>query len=238
MISVYLDESRHGDPNSFMVVAGFWGNKEQWDGLIPDWVSGLGKRKSLHMCTLRLNSKRGTERARPLLERLGPLPYKHGLTPVYAGVRTGDYLDIVANTQHEYRLPGYAICLVGIMSSLSRTVPSHQSIKIICEIQKTYEDRACRVFQQICVTPPFNNPSRPYFSGIEFIPKHSSVLTQPSDFLAYAIAQGYENRTSHKALLCEPIIGPKGVLGLPIGRDEIRRLMTKAKRTLGQRWYE
>jgi hypothetical protein len=27
MVTVYLDESRHSDPNSFMVVAGFWERK-------------------------------------------------------------------------------------------------------------------------------------------------------------------------------------------------------------------
>jgi hypothetical protein len=238
MISVYLDESRHNDTNSFMVVAGFWGTKEQWDRFTPDWISALGNRRSLQMKTLRLNSPRGAKRGRRLLAKLGAIPHKHGLTPVYAAVKTADYLDIVANTPHERRLPGYGVCLAAIMSSLSRTVPGHESVKIVCEIQKDYEVRACRIFQQIRVTRPFSNPERPYFSGIEFIPKDSSVLTQPSDFLAYAIAEGYENRQSHKALLCEPIIGPQGVLGLPLQRENIRRIMSNARRVLGPRWFQ
>jgi hypothetical protein len=230
MITVYLDESRHSDPNSFMVVAGFWGNKEQWDALIPDWVSGLGKRKSLHMRTLRLNSKRGTKRGRELLKRLGPLPYKHGLTAIYGAVKTSDYLEIVVNTQHEKEFPGYSICLTAVMQRLSRHIPGYESIKIVCEIQEKYEEIACRTFRQVRAAKPISNPSRPYFSGIEFISKNSSVLTQPSDFLAYAIAEGHEDSESLKAKLCKPILGPTGtVIGLTLERDEIRRIITKYK---------
>jgi hypothetical protein len=50
-------------------------------------------------------------------------------------------------------------------------------------------------------------PELPYFSAIESIPKGFFGV------LAYAIAEGHENRRSSKALLCEPIIGPR-VIGL------------------------
>ena len=236
MVTVYLDESRHNDPDSFMVLAGFWGKKEQWDAFIPDWISGLGQRKSLHMRTLRLNSDRGAKRAKPLLARLGSLPYKHGLTPIYAAVRTGDYFDIIANTSVEQRLPGYVICLAAVMQRLSTHVPGHESVKIVCEIQESYKERAITTYRQVRVVHPISQPSRPYFNGIEFIPKNSSVLTQPSDFLAYAIAENHENEKSRKAQLCKPILGSSGkVPGLTLERDDIRILVSNTKRFMEAR---
>src|SRR6266700_7322664 len=126
VITVYLDESRHEDPNSFMVLAGFWGNKEQWDALAADWVSGLGKRqKPLHMRTLRLNSEAGIRRAEKQLPLLGALPYKHGLSPIYAAVKTGDYQDIIKTPEQRGRFPGYSICLTAVIQKLSLKIPGH-----------------------------------------------------------------------------------------------------------------
>lgn len=230
MITVYLDESRHTDPNSYMVLAGFWGNKQQWDALIPDWRAGLGKKSSLHMSELRLNSHRGAKRAKPLLARLGALPYKHHLTPIYTAVKSGDYFDIIANTPVEHRLPGYIVCLTGMMQKLSQYIPCEESIKLVCEIQTAYEERAELTFRQVRTSPLIGQPSRPYFSGIEFIPKHSSCLTQPSDFLAYALAEHHENENSAKARLCKPILGPAGkVAGRTLPREDIRTVISKTK---------
>lgn len=234
MITVYLDESRHSDPNSYMVVAGFWGNKEQWNALIPDWIAGLGKKQSLHMNSLRMNSK--PERARKLLNTLGPLPYKHGLKPIYGAVKTGDYLDILTTPALRKKFPGYVICLTAIMQRLSIKVPLNESIKIVCEIQKTYEEAALRTFGQIRVSKPISNPERAYFSGIEFIPKDSSILTQPSDYLAYALAESHENQNSPKAKLCKAICGPPGAcVGLTLGHDQIRHLISGARHVF-ERW--
>jgi hypothetical protein len=236
MITVYLDESRHSDPNSYMVVAGFWGDRNQWDALVPDWIGGLGKRGSLHMRTLRLNSPRGAKRAQALLSRMGSLPHKHGLTPIYGAVKTSDYWEIVVNTKHEKEFPGYAVCLTAVMQRLSRHVPAHESIKIICEIQKSYEEIALRTFREVRAVKPISDPSRPYFDSIEFIAKGSSVLTQPSDFLAYAIAQGHEDLNSPKAKLCRAILGPTGnVVGLTLLRSEIRRMISKYKAAAASR---
>jgi Protein of unknown function (DUF3800) len=229
MVTLYLDESRHEDHESYMVVAGFWGKQEQWDALIPDWVSALGKKKALHMSGLRLGSKAGALRGGRLLGRLGPLPYKHGLTPIYTAVKTGDYLDIIANTPYAETMPGYAVCLTGVMQRLSRMVRSTESIKIFCEIQKSYEEDARRTFRQVSRTRPISDPTRPYFHSIEFISKDSSVLTQPSDFLAYALAEHHANGDSAKAKLCKPIFGNGGVVGLTLTREHVREIMTKLK---------
>jgi hypothetical protein len=238
MIRVYLDESRHNETNSFMVVAGFWGTEDQWDALIPDWTSALGKRRSLHMRTLRLNSNRGEIRGRELLGRLGPLPYKHGLAPIYGAVKTSDYLDIVSNTDYKNDFPGYAICLTAVMQRLSKALPGHESVKIVCEIQRSYEEIARRTFRQVRAAAPISDPNRPYFAAIDFISKGSSVLTQPCDFLAYAIAEGHQDGESHKAKLCRPILGASGkVAGLTLKGTDIRRIISNFMLAKAARGY-
>jgi hypothetical protein len=228
MITVYLDESRQDDPASYMTIAGFWGNKEQWEALIPDWVKALGNRKSLHMKTLRLASK--PKRARKLLTRLAMLPYKHGLTPIYGAVKMGDYWDIIENSPHARKLAGYCICLTAVMSRLSRTVPSQEKIKIVCEEQKVYEEIAMQTYRQVRIG--ISRPERPYFSGIEFIPKDSSVLTQPSDFLAFAVSHFHEDQYSQKSSLCISIFGTRGTIddfGMTMHRKNIRPIIARTK---------
>ncbi len=232
MITVYLDESRHDDPDSFTVVAGFYGTKEQWEALIPEWIAGLGNRKSLHMRTLRMHSK--SERARRLLNRLGPLPYRHGLMPIHGAVKTADYYDMVNEGQRK-QIPGYSICLANIMYALNDKIPGHESIKIVCEIQNRYEENALQLFRSYRII--LSHPANPYFSGIEFIPKDSSVLTQPGDFLSFAIAHFFENPQSTKSTLCRPIFGPTGTtLGYTLNRNQIREAIHKTKLIMGERW--
>ena len=230
MLTAYLDESRHDDPSSYMVVAGFWGKKEQWEALAADWIVSLGNRKSLHMKTLRLNSERGAKRARAFLPKMGALPHKHGLTPTYCAVKTGDYIDLVVGTYLKAQLPGYVICLTGVMQQMSRRISGAESIKLVCEMQQRYQGVATNSFVQVARADPLSRPNRPYFSGIEFIPKNSSVLTQPSDFLAYAVAEWRANPSSPKMQLCMPILGAPGTTrGLVIPREEIRRMVTGVK---------
>jgi hypothetical protein len=109
-------------------------------------------------------------------------------------------------------------------------------VAIVCEIQKAYEEGACQAFRQIRISKPISNPDRPYRNSIQFIPKDSSVLTQPSDFLAYAMAEHIENPNSAKAKLCQAILGPPGVpMGVTLTRDYIRRIIRGAAEIF-QRW--
>lgn len=235
MITAYLDESRHEERDKYMALAGFFGNEEQWRSFGPDWVSALGKRKSLHMSSLRLQSK--PQRARKLLDRLGPLPHKHGLTPVHAALKVGDYLDLVQGTPQNDKFPGYCICLGSVMSAINWAVDPFESIKLVCEINKVYEDKANLTFRQVRIA--FSKPERPYFSGIEFVPKNSTHLIEPSDFLAFAIAHHLEDPHSLKSELCRSIFGPDALIkGMTLNRDEIRQMMERVRTNMGMRWWK
>ncbi len=234
MLTIYLDESRQSDPNSFMCVAGFLGDEEQWKALAPRWKAALGSRRALHMSTLRLHSKPG--RARQLLGTLGPIPHELELLPFYAAVKTGDYLDILAESKFGHKMPGYAVCLHAIIVALKNRIPAGESIKIVCETQKQYEPIATFAFD-LARKLFGSDPANPLFSGIEFIPKGSSVLTQPADFLAFTIVHWCENPNSEKSKLCSPILGPSGfVWGAKLDRKMIRGIMSQIREKMGEYW--
>jgi hypothetical protein len=143
MITVYLDESNHEDPDNYMTLAGFFGDEEQWSAFVPDWKAALGKRPALHMREIQGWASK-TERIAKSLKKLGDVPHKHDLFPIFASLRMSDYLDIVANSRHEFL--GYSICLTAIMITLKNHIPSQESIKIVCEMQGQYEASAIRTF--------------------------------------------------------------------------------------------
>ena len=170
MITAYLDESEQSSVIKYMAVAGFFGTDAQWSALTPDWLAGLERRKRLHMNELRINSK--PARAKRLLDRLGPLPYKHGLKPLCCTVRVADYLDLIEDGDLAAKaLHGYSMCFTGVLHALNEIIPGHESIKIVCEEQKEHGYEAYRHYRAITIK--MSRPAKPYFAGIEFIPKDS-----------------------------------------------------------------
>ena len=172
MLTAYLDESAHETKD--VIVAGFLGNDEQWEECARKWKVGLGKRKYLHVKELRFKR----DRDRELLERLGPIPHECGLVPLLATVPVSSYEDLVFKTRAEKMTKGYYLCLVTLFDAIAKNTPEDESVKFVFEVQKEYEIRAKWYFD--------GNEHRrtssgdPKFSGIEFIPKDSSILTQPA----------------------------------------------------------
>jgi hypothetical protein len=228
-VTAYLDESQHTDPRH-AVVAGFCGDCEQWKGLISDWRPALGKKKALHMSELRWNGTAGERRIKPLLERLGPIPLKNRLFPVYGAVKVSDYADLLkGKPEFEKKVCGYIVCLSVVLAKLNQRVVGHAKIKIVCERQDQYEPLARALFES------FGNivgkdPRNPYFSSIEYIDKDSCMLTQPADFLSFAMGKYLDERGSRKDLWCRPIFNghdPKTVPGHLYGREQARRKITE-----------
>lgn len=161
------------------------------------------------MKDLRWNERRAEYRVKPLLEKLGPIPRANHLSPVYGAVKVSDYFDLVAGrSELEQKMCGYFLCLSIILSVLLNDLPQYARAKIVCEEQKEYEPLAGALFKSFSEVVA-ETPGRAYFSGIEFIPKDSSSLTQPSDYLAFAITKYYDERGSRKDLWCRPIFGGK-----------------------------
>src|ERR1700722_4543874 len=94
VLTAYIDESGYG-AKDIIVLGGFVGNDQQWDKCSKEWAFALGKRRALHMKTLRWKN---TERIKPLLEKLGPVPHDCGLIPIWARLRVSDYADLMETT--------------------------------------------------------------------------------------------------------------------------------------------
>jgi len=227
-ITTYIDESQHVGPGH-AVVAGFWGTEDQWNGFVSAWEAGLGNRKALHMNGLRWNARGAKKLVRDLLARLGPIPAEHGLCPVYGAVKVGDYLDLVAGeSDFNKRLCGYVMDLLRIFVTLNSQVPAHGKIKIVCEQQNTYEPLARGLFE-VFAKMAARDPYCPWFNSIEFVPKDATSLTQPSDFLAFAMGKYLDECGGKKDLWCRPIFGhmkPNKIPGCVYTRDRARFLVS------------
>ncbi len=229
MLTAYLSKSEPSTLSEYVAVAGFYGHDDQWNALSLGWKQALGRRKSLRMKTLRIDSK--PQRAKCLLDALAPIPERHGLKPLCSLVRVADYKDLIKDgTQATTALAGYLACLSTILIALNHAVPGHESIKVVCEIQRDHETEAARMFR--VVTKGMADPAKPYFSGIEFIQKDSSVFTQPADFLAVAARRWREDKKSVASTICRPILGNRAALGYeisrPLARDIVNLLNIRA----------
>ena len=235
MLAAYLSKSDPSTLSEYVAVAGFYGRDDQWDALFRDWKQALGRRKSLRMKTLRIDSQ--PQRAKYLLDALAPIPERHGLKPVCSLVRVADYVDLIKDgTRATTALAGYLACLSAILIALNRAVPRHESIKVVCEIQRDYETEAVRMFRVI--TRGMADPAKPYFSGIEFIQKDSSVFTQPADFLAVAARRWHEDKKSVASTICRPILGNRAAgyeISRPLARDIVNLLNIPTQSSAGHR---
>jgi hypothetical protein len=246
MLTAYLDESGH-ETKGWMFVAGFMGNDEQWSNFCPLWKQGLGKRKALHMANLRWN-KPLTKR---LLERLGPIPNACGLTPVLGGVNVSDYEDLVTGTYVQKLLKGYITCVYPLVINVLRSLPKNERLELVFEQQDEYEpftDGALAAIVSLRFTKPdwfITDDGLPKLAKWSFVPKSSTMLTQPADYFVYALRKMYEDEHSERASWCEPILksGGGSGIGMIFKRKDIREAMlglpvraifTQAMRQMGK----
>jgi hypothetical protein len=213
---VYLDESGH-EPGGHCVIAGFLGSTEQWDTFLPDWLSTLGSSESFHMKKLRW----GKEATRRRLERLASIPYKHGLFPVVGAVNGSDFADLPANMAEAFTTQGYLVSLYPIIIEVLRVTPKTERIDWIFEEQVQYEMEARNIFRVLGQMVDGGNR----IGDISYVSKEATCLTQPADFLAFAVLQQLRDPNSTKAHWCRPIFGDKPFIGSIVDRETIRGIM-------------
>jgi hypothetical protein len=233
MLRAYLDESGH-ESKGWMALAGFIGRREQWLDFIPKWKAGLGpQRKSLHMTSLRWNR----DRTRQLLARLGPIPESCGLDGVFGGVRYQDYEDLVVGTEDEKLLKGYITCMVPMVINILRGTPQDERVELVFEEQREYAPFAHMSLSILTLREvdsaawKFTKDGKPRLAKWGWVPKGSTVMTDPADYLAFALREAWTDKTSKKAKWCNPIIssGNGEGLGGRMTRERIRRTIKKAQ---------
>jgi hypothetical protein len=221
MLTAYLDESGH-ETRDVVIIAGFLGNAEQWSCCAERWSKALLPSQSLHLNELRWNK----ERTRKLLARLGPIPHECGLNAIIGAVRVGDYYDLVAGTQAEKLTKGYALCLLTVMDAILKNTPQDERVELVLEAQHEYKTQAEMIFRSHEERQTLEG--LPRLSGIKFIPKESSILTQPADYLAYALLQGFRDQKSKKTQWCQPILqNLKPGFGMVPDREGLRAVIQR-----------
>jgi hypothetical protein len=222
VLTAYLDESGQ-ESNDYVFIAGFLGNDDQWKQCASDWKIGLGKRNGLHMKKLRWAYPKKIE---PLLNRLGPIPYNCHLRPLLGGVRVSHYDDLVAGDIKRKIMAGYMAALYPLVIQMLKVVPSNERVEIIFEAQTTYEPFVNIMLENLSKCDPqyLTAGGIPKLANWKFVPKNSTVLTQPADYLAYAVTQAYRDENSQKAKLCAPIF-PEKAIGQVMTRSEVRHII-------------
>jgi hypothetical protein len=197
MLTAYLDESGH-EGKDIMVLAGFLGDSAQWQNCEENWRLALGKRSHLHMKDLRWSKE---ERIGKLLCALGPIPHAAGLQVVFTTAAMSDYDDLVAGTQLEQMYKSYMIALMGMINVITENIPHGETFKLVLERNDRYEVNVQSLFRG----SQRSNGGRKLIS-IEFVDKGVTCLTEPADYLAYALIQQYRNPGSARHKLCSSIL--------------------------------
>lgn len=226
--TAYVDESGH-ESNRHVILAGFLGDDHQWDACARAWRVGLGPRKALHMSELRWTGKTNY-RVRNLLNCLGPIPHECGLTPVFGGVNVSHYADLLSGTLVTRANKGYVIALYHMVPNILATLKGEDRLKLVLEENTQYKpfggltEIVCTALAKAVDSPIFKTSSGlPRLAGVEFIPKASSLLTQPADYLAFALLQYCRDPRSQKARWSAPIFGNGQGIGKFVSRDEVRK---------------
>jgi hypothetical protein len=227
MMTAYIDESGH-EGKGWMFLAGYLGSEDQWKRFVPAWKAGLGpQRKSLHLTDLRWNK----DRTKQLLKRLGPIPEGCGLTPILGGIRYGDYEDLVTGSPAAKLLKGWLTCLFTIVLETLRVVPDGERLELVFEEQREYEQNAGQILSMIAYHDPWSGTpwqdkeGKAKLAKWGFVPKGSTIMTDPADYLAFALRELWTDEKSKKSAWCRPILASGEGIGKILKRDTIRPII-------------
>jgi hypothetical protein len=223
VLTAYLDASGQ-QSQDYVFIAGFLGNEQQWKQCARDWRAGLGQRKALHMNELRW----ANGRTKKLLAKLGPIPMSAGLEPMVGGVKVSDYSDLISGGVEEVLLNGYVTALYPLLIQCLRLIPKNERLELVFEQQDRYAPFANAMLGAISrMRIPevlLTDEGLPKLASWRWVPKESTMLLQPADYLAYTTTQVYRDSHSERAQMCMPIIGGEStmIIGKVLSRHEVR----------------
>jgi hypothetical protein len=215
VLTAYFDESGN-DKEGWFFVAGFIGDDAAWRTTSEEWPKAIFPLPRLHMNKLHLCESKA-HRKKELLERAGLVSKRCGLTPIVAGVRHSDYIDLIQGSKLERLFPSYLLCCVAAVIQALRFIPEGERLEIVYEQQTVHEERLTMAMGQLS---DLHIPQLSLADGTHrlanwrFAPKRSTNLTEPSDYLAYALLQQWRDPGSWKAKLCRPILDAHNQEGL------------------------
>jgi hypothetical protein len=222
VLTAYLDETGQHE-QGIVFVAGFMGKKDAWERCAAAWKAGLGRKQSLHMADLRFKK----DRDKTLLERLGPIPEASGLMKVFGSVDAADYSDLIEGTVGEVYASGFCLALVPLVGSILKNLPDDERIQLLFEESESLAFYRERMLSLIARLPQFNGkPNRGQIAGWEAIPKGSTCLFEPADYLCYALSHLPCDPEAVRRKWSQPILGDTPLIGDHLSRDRARRLLS------------
>jgi hypothetical protein len=222
VLTAYLDESGHHEKKD-VILAGFIGRESNWQECDKQWREALGRqRTSLHTKDLRFKK----DGDRKLLERLGPVPYRCGLTAMFGHVRVSDYTDLVPQgTIFEKTFNGYVLSLFPMIQAALLRFPNDK-ISLVFEEVGQYEiatRMVVRSFQNV-----LGEDGKPRIHGVQFVNKGATNRTQPGDYLAFAMLQYLRDKSSVKSHWTSSIRQPETSSApafLPLDKETARAII-------------
>jgi hypothetical protein len=107
-----------------------------------------------------------------------------------------------------------------------RVVPDDERVEVVFEEQREYQPYANLAFtSSLAVSAhPWNRTKdgRPKMAKWSFVPKGSTIMTDPADYLAFALRELWTDRHSTKTEWCRPILRSGVGVGKIFRRQEIR----------------
>lgn len=224
VFTAYLDESGQEQDN-WMFVAGFFGTDDQWSSLKDKWLEAISPRKHLHVKKQRFSK----ESVRRMLAKAGPIPVSCGLTPMIGGVRQKDYMDQLAGTRDQKLLNGYVNCVSFAVINAMRSLPPGERLEVVFEQQERYgwmNDISMQVITDDTHPELVLPDGGSKLASWRSVRKELTNLTEPADYLAFALRHLWENENSTKTRWCRPMLDSCGdkAVGKIMRRDEIRQV--------------
>jgi hypothetical protein len=223
VLTAYVDESGQ-EQDDWMFMAGYYGTDAAWQCVAKEWPKALGpQRKHLHMNRLRFK----LQSERKMLERLGAIPAACGLVPILGGVRVGDYRDLLKGTPNEVIMNGYVLCMWTMLVGALIHLPKGERLEVVFEQQNIYSKYAEVAIQVFVNNPPSDvlmPDGTPKLASWRWIPKESTSLLEPADYLCYSLAKMHREPGSRKDRWASPIrVNQEGQgFGGALTREEAR----------------
>jgi hypothetical protein len=246
VLTEFVDESGQEQQDNWMFVAGYVGNKEQWEDVERKWPLAIAPRPHLHMKRLRF----ARESERQMLMRVADVVKSSGIHPILGGIRQADYLPAFRGTEEERMLNGYVACCFAFVVNTLRNIPADERLEVVFEQQDRYERLAHAAMGAIAsatyVAEMCLSDGRSKLANWRFVHKDAEPLTEIADAFSYSLYQAWNAQGSIRAEWCKPILdaGDQDAYGAMLKGETMRmigglgttldRVMKDARRILGQ----
>ena len=214
-----------------MFLAGFYGDDAAWKRVAKEWPETLGpQRQHLHMNRLRFER----ESERQMLERAAQVPRNCGLVPILGGVRRSDYRDLFIANPAWHLMNGYVVCLWSMLFDTLRGLPSGERLEVVFEEQERFSGFAQEAIKVLVQGNPPEElllpDGRPKLASWRWVPKGSTSLLEPADYLCFALSKFHREYGSVKQKWSYPIMrGQEGEgFGFILQRDDARKAFANA----------